>query len=327
MAGLMRSIVACLLLLGACSASVADPGPNGLAPIKITASPVALDASDPARDRVGRLRYLGGIALDSDDVRFGGLSGLRLIGPGRMLAVTDGGHWVAMNLIERGDRLAGIDSAAIGVIRGPKREPLRGKAFADAEALEAGPRGYTVAFEREHRIWHYRTFDAAAGSEEFPDARWLASLPPNDGIEAIAKVGDEWLYIAEATLPNGRHEGILLSHGQLARTYGRVAVDVPAAFRPTDAHALDANRVMILARRFSPLSGVAAALVVTSVDREKLALGPSQTIAELAPPLTVDNMEGLAVGRSGGRTFVYLASDDNFSPLQRTLIMKFELLP
>ena len=28
----------------------------------------------------------------------------------------------------------------------------------------------------------------------------------------------------------------------------------------------------------------------------------------------------------GGRTFIYLVSDDNFSPLQRTLLLKFELL-
>ena len=38
-------------------------------------------------------------------------------------------------------------------------------------------------------------------------------------------------------------------------------------------------------------------------------------------------MEGVALRREGDRTFVYLVSDDNFNPLQRTLLMKFELLP
>ena len=50
-------------------------------------------------------------------------------------------------------------------------------------------------------------------------------------------------------------------------------------------------------------------------------------IARLAPPLTVDNMEGIAIRREGGRTFVYLISDDNQSKVQRTLLLKFELLP
>jgi hypothetical protein len=35
-------------------------------------------------------------------------------------------------------------------------------------------------------------------------------------------------------------------------------------------------------------------------------------------------MEGLAVTQEGGRTIVWLASDDNLLPLQRTLLLKFE---
>ncbi|HIF08714.1 MAG TPA: hypothetical protein EYQ81_01940 [Sneathiellales bacterium] len=58
------------------------------------------------------------------------------------------------------------------------------------------------------------------------------------------------------------------------------------------------------------------------------------TLATIPPPLTVDNMEGLAV-RSGpnGETLIYVMSDDNFRtslgslflPGQRTLLMMFEL--
>ena len=47
----------------------------------------------------------------------------------------------------------------------------------------------------------------------------------------------------------------------------------------------------------------------------------------LLPPLSVDNFEGLAVREEGGRTFLYIVSDDNFSGSQRTLLMKFEVLP
>jgi hypothetical protein len=36
-------------------------------------------------------------------------------------------------------------------------------------------------------------------------------------------------------------------------------------------------------------------------------------------------MEALAVEREGGRTILWIASDDNFNPLQRTLLLKFGL--
>ena len=315
-----------LLLLGACTAADADTRP-GLRPVSVTATAVPLDAEDPARDTVGRLKYLGGIELKSRDARFGGLSALRSTGAGQLLSVTDGGHWIALDLVEQGDRLVGLRSAMIDIVRGPKREPLKGKAHVDAEALEVGSEGASVAFERDHRIWHYRALDAPARAEAFPDQRWLAALPLNGGIEAMAKVGEGWLYIAETTLAGGRHEGVLLNPAGLNRNYARIAVDVPAPYNPTDAHALGPDKVLILARRFSPLSGVGAALLLAPVDLRAMTLGKSEVLAQLAPPLTVDNMEGLAVVRDGSRTFVYLVSDDNFSPLQRTLILKFELLP
>jgi hypothetical protein len=39
----------------------------------------------------------------------------------------------------------------------------------------------------------------------------------------------------------------------------------------------------------------------------------------------IDNMEGIAVHRDGGATVVSLVSDDNFSRLQRTLLLEFAL--
>ncbi|HEX9880418.1 MAG TPA: hypothetical protein VGB25_09515, partial [Candidatus Binatia bacterium] len=47
----------------------------------------------------------------------------------------------------------------------------------------------------------------------------------------------------------------------------------------------------------------------------------------LAPPLEVDNFEGAAVHRDPEKgTFIYLVSDDNYSPLQRTLLLQFRLI-
>jgi hypothetical protein len=51
-----------------------------------------------------------------------------------------------------------------------------------------------------------------------------------------------------------------------------------------------------------------------------------RVIAEFLPPVTVDNFEGVAVRRGeDGETLVYVLSDDNFNPDQRTLLLMFEL--
>ena len=37
-------------------------------------------------------------------------------------------------------------------------------------------------------------------------------------------------------------------------------------------------------------------------------------------------MEGIGAHRSGGETVLTLVSDDNFSPIQRTLLLQFTLV-
>jgi hypothetical protein len=39
----------------------------------------------------------------------------------------------------------------------------------------------------------------------------------------------------------------------------------------------------------------------------------------------IDNMEGLAVHQDGGQTILTLISDDNFSFIQRTILLEFAL--
>ena len=155
----------------------------------------------------------------------------------------------------------------MGLIRGPSREPLRGKAFADAEALELGVGWLTVAFEREHRVWHYREPTGPARPETFPDIRWLDSLPANAGVEAMARFDGAWLYMTEAASDDGANEGVLAVTGGLTRTYGRVRLKLPPGFRTTDAQALGPDRVLVLGRRYAPLSGMAATLAIVPVDK------------------------------------------------------------
>ena len=52
-------------------------------------------------------------------------------------------------------------------------------------------------------------------------------------------------------------------------------------------------------------------------------LGP--VLIALRPPASVDNMEGIAAVRTATGTRLYLLSDDNDNPLQRTLLLAFDV--
>jgi hypothetical protein len=101
-----------------------------------------------------------------------------------------------------------------------------------------------------------------------------------------------------------------------------------ARFRPTDAGLLANGDLLLLERRYTELGGVAARLRL--IDKEAIRAGATLDgveIATLVPPINIDNMEALAIRATmDGRTRLLLMSDDNFSALQRTLILQFELL-
>ncbi|MBV7255266.1 esterase-like activity of phytase family protein [Pacificimonas sp. WHA3] len=314
------------MLVGAACAILPDtmPAATGDRDVDIRTAPIPFDEEDAARTRTGRLLWRGGIELSADDARFGGLSGLRWRTDREgFLAITDQGHWVSLTPRESGVTLTGIAAARIGALAGLDGTPLgTDKALADTEGVEVVGDTAFVTFERSHRIWSYDLgatgWPGGAASEvvNAPTA-WFAGQADNGGAEAIAWTGDRMLLISEdGRTEDGNADGIrfALSHGP-GQPEG-FAIAPP--FKPTDAVAIG-DSLLILARSYSPLQGVAARLYESRGGKEVL-------LAELRPPLSVDNMEGIAVRRQRGRTFIYIVSDDNFSPLQRTLLMKFELV-
>ncbi len=97
-------------------------------------------------------------------------------------------------------------------------------------------------------------------------------------------------------------------------------------FAPTAACALPGGEILVLERFYTPAEGVKARL--TLIPAGEPAAGARLRPRELAllePPFPVDNLEAMAARREGERTLVYLLSDDNYSPLQRTLLLCFAL--
>jgi hypothetical protein len=86
------------------------------------------------------------------------------------------------------------------------------------------------------------------------------------------------------------------------------------------------GRILLLNRRFALFEGMSAKLGILAPGRfAKDMILRGTEVADLRSPVTVDNMEALSVTQEKGRTIVWIASDDNFNPLQRTLLLKFML--
>ena len=94
----------------------------------------------------------------------------------------------------------------------------------------------------------------------------------------------------------------------------------------TDLAFLPEGDAVILERRFSLFGGFACRL--RRVEAAAIRPGArvdGETLYESEASHQVDNMEGLAVHREGSETVLSLISDNNFSSLQRTLLLEFAL--
>ncbi len=327
--------------------AAAAPAPKGrdqqVRPLAVTARAVPLNPHDNGQERIGRLRYLGGLVLTSSDPRFGGISGL-LWEPGcrRLLAASDDGYWFILEPAEQGEKLTGISSGWISTFHRAGDQPITSKSEVDAEALARDGDGAVWAFfEQEHRAERFAGLTACQPETltRAADRRW--PLPEtrgwamNGGAEAASGMGDALAYLSESstTVAGARDRRGVIASPDAPNPEPRVfAYAVPAGFSPTDMDALNGDgsdgQMVILHRRLSGLGGFSALISLAELPRSAAAAeAVPHDIARIAAPLTVDNMEALAVRAEGERRYLYLMSDDNYRGFQRTLLLKFELLP
>jgi hypothetical protein len=320
----MRTVPALTIVAAAALAAglLAAPHNSGH-PAAIRAEPVALDAANPARTRTGSLRYLGGWVLRSDDERFGGISSM-VVRRGEVVALSDAGTVIRFRIARNGQ----IGDVRISPLpAGPGT--VASKLNRDSESLQRDPSGrFWVGFEGTNEIWRYAPDFARAEQHAAPAAmrRW----PVNGGAEAMVRLTDGRFLVFSEEQPGPRGSTEALLFGGDPTEPGampiRLGYRAPSGYRVTDGAELPDGRIVLLNRRFTLLEGVSA--IVTIVDPRGIAadqvLIPA-ILARLAAPLTVDNMEALSVEREAGRTILWIASDDNFSGLQRTLLMQFAL--
>jgi hypothetical protein len=313
----------------------ADPPAGALT---LRTAPLAFHAEDPQATRVGKLAWRGGLALRTDHAAFGGWSGLWVADDGQSLrAVSDEGAWLVARLrTDPARRLAGLEDARLGRLKGPDGAVLAGKSWTDAESLAVLADGsLLVGFERRHRLLRYPAGDERRGGglagtpAPFPAPPALARAPANAGLEAMTALQDGRLFLlSEAhTVMPGTTSGWIGTMRGGAPHWSAFHYTLVDGFRPTAAAALPDGDVVILERSVELLGGwrvrvmrlKAAALAPDAVVR-------AEELARLETPVVTENLEGVAARSGpGGETLLWLMSDDNFSPWQQSVLLHFAL--
>jgi hypothetical protein len=287
--------------------------------------PLKLDETDPERKKVGALTFLNAWELRSDNSDFGGISALAVIGNNRFLALSDAGTMIGFTL-GRSDRM---ESSFIAALPGAYGEDVDYR-DRDSEGMTYDPSSgrIWVSYEARHAIRRLSpSLGRIDGTKRLSYARdWRV----NGGVEAISRLRDgRFLLVSEThQRADGSNSAYIYSGdpietGSKATPFGYRA---PAGYRPTDATTLPDGRMLILNRRVGFPNGFSAKLAIfdpTEIAPDT-AVAP-QILATLAAPLLVDNMEGLAISQEDERMIVWMISDDNFTALQRTILMKFSL--
>lgn len=314
------SALAALLFLATFAPASLYRAPGAPARTILSFTPVPLDETDPARRTVGWLTYLGGWAIRSNDARFGGISAMHVRGR-TVTAVSDAGWRIVFEPLAKTGAISSLTA------RAPR---IGGRSEHDVEAMAvAGDRAW-LSLERRNEVLRFEGADwrPAASARPATMRKW----PGNSGGEAMLRLADgrfllfaEAQYIARGTTEVLLFDGDPTVPGTKAM---RLGYRPPKGYQITDAALLPDGRALFLNRRFTLLGGFTAKLTLGRLDDLKAgAILTGEEIAFLRPPLAVDNMEALSITEEGGRTILWLASDDNLNSLQRTLLLRFALDP
>ena len=317
----LRAIVVAAAILLSSGVACADS-------VEVMVTPIPLDNAAPQKSKTDALIYRGGLHLSAIDPRFGGFSGLGLSADGlRMISISDAAVSFSAELsYDQAGNLSGLKNPDLGTLAGLDGEPLAGKRWADAEAMSPGVEGeIIIAFERDHRLWRYDPGTTVPRVLRPPLE--LADMPENDGIEALTLLHDGRLLAISEGAPNERASVAWVSN---AAGWDVLTYIPDKGFRPTGAATLPDGDVVVLERFYTPRAGVRIKIKrISAADIGPGAEVEGKLLASLAPPMNVDNFEGIeAVAAAGGKTHIYVISDDNFNRgEQRTLLMMFELAP
>lgn len=299
----------------------------------------SFDPRDPTHLRYGALQFRSGVVLTSAFRRFGGLSALRLDAKGEgFVAISDRGHWFTGRLTYQGTDLTGMTDVMSAPMLGPDGKAITARNWFDTESLTFDGALAYVGIERVNKIlrFDFGKHGMLARGEVVAVPPEIARLPNNRGLESLvfvasdresagAELAGTLIAISERALDADGHILGFLIDGE---TPGRFAIRRSEGYDISDATLLPSGSLLLLERKFSLTDGAGIRIrriPITSVAPGAVVDGPVIFEADLG--YEIDNMEGIDFHlAANGDTVLTMISDDNFSMIQRTLLLQFTLV-
>jgi hypothetical protein len=303
--------------------------------IEVSAEPIAaFRTRAPDQRRFGMVEYIGGLELKSSYSEFGGFSAIRVAPDGEhFVSLTDKGRWLTGRIVYKGSQLVGIAEAVMAPMLGPDGRTLAARGWYDTESLTEWDGWLYVGIERANRIvrFDFARHGLLARAEVVRTPPSISRLPNNKGLEALtfaprnSNLAGALLAFSERGLdPAGNLKAFLIG----GSTPGEFSVKRRDDFDISDSVTLPSGDVLLLERRFSWWTGIAMRLrriAIADIALGALVDGRSLLFADMG--YQIDNMEGLSVHtNANGDTVLTMISDDNFSILQRTVLLQFRLV-
>ena len=324
----VRRALALLILIAAIAPGTWWRGVRAANPEELHLSIVSLDLP-MARELAP---YLGPFKLDAvwqlDSPRwgFGGFSGLLTLPDGQLLAVSDKGKL----LIVAPEKEAG-DNPVFGSVF---HRHDQAKSLQDLEAVTWDPESGLIwtAQEYHNAIGRYRMNGGRMELSGFSAPDSMQSWGSNSGPEAMVRLDDGRFVVIAEGAQGGEHSAVIFAGDPVVDPKGKefafVGID---GFKPTDMAQLPDGRVLILSRRPvwpAPARFAGRMAIADPSEIEQGKMWPEREVAKLPSHLLSDNFEGLAIEpRDDGSVTIWMISDDNSSPLQRTLLWKMSVDP
>lgn len=312
--------LAAALALSACATAGPVPewsGGDGWTSAAAEARAIGLGVPGGAMLAEG-VRFAGGVELMlTPDSPLHSLSDLKLVDEDDFVSVSDAGDLVRGRLrFDQGGRLAGVEALRFRRLTLEDGSLITDKADGDAEGLFLDADGrLAVSFERRHRLWSYGPLDQLA-ARPTPLAAPAMTFGTNDGMEGFSTAPGGWRVAGESggvwdCAPSGCREVIAPPAEPIPDTDYRITgIDRDPG----------GDGFWVVERRFRPPVDARGRIRRMADDGS---LGP--VLVELSLPSTVDNFEGIAAVVQDDGVRIYVLSDDNNNPRQRTLLLAFDV--
>lgn len=323
-------------------------------PINLSVKQIAEQSSNPAERKFGELTFIASYQLTSTDMRFGGLSGLDLVGD-NLLAVSDAGRFVWIDLSRDGVTPVSARLAPMRDLSGAAMDAADG---AGSEGLAVNGGMAMVSFEGDHRVLAFDIGSCGAAArgapivfgayglalrEAFADAR--IEVGDQDGSEPLA-ITDDWYLFAGIERKIGQFNSLSGRPIEAEPEFNlRVGINAPefAGLDIIQDSRRNGSIRAFLVHRSS--SHEDSSIVITETDMlryldpngrpgggemgERARWRFSETgwreLGNLDRLGVKDSYEGIAAKQmSDGRVRLYIISDDDFSGEKRTVLSIFD---